>query len=202
MRRNVGRHADRDARGTVDQQVRNARGQDQRLVLRAVVVRPEVDRLLVDVGEQLVADAGHANLGVAHGRRVVAVDRAEVALPVDQHVAQREILRHAHDGVVDRRIAVRVVLTDHVADDARRLLVGAVPVVRHLVHGVEHASMHRFEAVAHVRQRTPHDHAHRVIEIRAAHLLFEADRQRLLGELIHAWRRVASARVSEASALS
>jgi hypothetical protein len=49
---------------------------------------------------------------------VVSVDRSEVALAVHQHVAHREVLRHAHDGVVDRLVAVRVVLADHVADDA------------------------------------------------------------------------------------
>ena len=68
------------------------------------------------------------HLGVAHRRRVVAVDRAEVALPVDQRVAQREVLRHAHERVVDRGVAVRVVLAHHVADDARALHVRPVPV--------------------------------------------------------------------------
>jgi hypothetical protein len=103
VRRNVRRHAYRDTRRTVDQQVRNARRHDQRLLLRAVVVGPEIDRFLVDIGQQLVADSRHAHFGVAHRRRIVAVYRAEVALPVDQHVAQGKILRHAHDRVVDRR---------------------------------------------------------------------------------------------------
>ena len=189
VRRDVGRHAHCDAGRAVDQQVGDARGQDQRLLLRAVVVRPEVHRLLVDVGEQLVADARHADLGVPHRRGVVAVDRAEVALAIDQHVAQREVLRHAHDGVVHRDVAVRVVFTDDVADDTRGLLVGAVPVVGQFVHREQHAPMHRLEAVARVGERPPHDHAHRVIEVGVAHLLFEADRQGFLGELGHASRR-------------
>ena len=37
---------------------------------------------------------------VAHRRRRVAVARAEVALAVDQRIAQREVLRHPHHGVV------------------------------------------------------------------------------------------------------
>jgi hypothetical protein len=45
--------------------------------------------------------------------------------------------------------------------------------------------MHRLEAVAHVGQRAAHDHAHRVVEIRAPHLLFETDRDRFLGEGFH-----------------
>ena len=44
----VGRHADRDAGGAVDEQVREGRGQDRGLLLLAVVVRPEVDDVLVD----------------------------------------------------------------------------------------------------------------------------------------------------------
>ena len=98
-----------------------------------------------------IAGPREAALGVSHGRRRIVVDRAEIALPVDQRQAQREILRHAHQRVVDRGVAVRVIFAHHVADDARRLhvlLVGRVPV---LVHRVEDAPMHRLEAVARVR---------------------------------------------------
>jgi len=108
----------------------------------------EVDRFLVDVAQHLVGDLGQADFGVAHGRGVVAVDRAEVALAVDQHVAQGEVLGHAHDGVVDRAVAVRVVLADDVADDTRRLLIRAVPVVVQLVHREQHTAVHRLQAVA------------------------------------------------------
>jgi hypothetical protein len=185
VRRDVGRHAYRDARAAVDQQVRQLRRQHQRLALAAVVVGAEIDSLLVDVGEHLVRDLREPDLGVAHRRRVVAVDAAEVALAVDQHVAQRERLRHAHNGVVDRRVAVRMVLAHHVADDARALLERPVPVVVLLVHREQHAAMHRLQAVARVGQGAADDHAHRVIEIRAPHLLFEADGDGFLGELGH-----------------
>ena len=182
VRRDVGRHADRDPRRTVDQEVRDLCRQDQRLLFRAIVVRPEVDRLLVDVGQQFVADPCHAHFRVTHRRGTVTIDRAEVALPLDQHVAQGKVLCHAHDRVIDRGIAVRVVLTDDVTDDARRLLVGLVPVVGKLVHRVEHTPMHRLQSVARVGQGTTDDDAHRVVEIRPAHLFFEADGKRFLGE--------------------
>ena len=185
VRRDVGGHAHGDAAGAVDQQVGQPAGQDQRLLLAAVVVGAEIDRFLVDVGQHLVRDLGQPDLGVAHGRGVVAVDRAEVALAVHQHVAHREVLRHAHDGVVDRLVAVRVVLADHVADDAGRLLVGPVPVVIELVHRVQHAPVHRLQAVARIRQRAAHDHAHGVIEVAAPHFLFETDGQGFFGELGH-----------------
>ena len=182
VRRDVGRHAHGDARGAVDQQIRHPGRHHQRFVLAAVVVRPEVDRLFLQVGQQFVCHPAHADFGVAHGRGGIAIDRAEVSLPVDQQVAHREILRHAHDGVVYRRIAVRVIFTDHVTDHARRLLVGLVPVVAEFVHGEQHAPVHWLQSVTHVRQRAAHDHAHGVIEVRFAHLVFEIDRNGLLGE--------------------
>jgi len=194
VRRDVGRHAHRDAGRPIDQQVGQPARQHQRLLLRAVVVGTEVDRFLVDVGQHLVCDLGQPDLGVAHRRGVVAVDRAEIALAVDQHVAQRERLRHAHDGVVDRGVAVRVVLAHHVADDARALLERPVPVVVLLVHRVQHAAMHGLQAVARIGQSAPDDHAHRVVEIRAPHLFFETDGQGFLGELGHPGETAAAMR--------
>jgi hypothetical protein len=133
-----------------------------------------------------VGDFGEPDFGVSHRSGVIAVDRTEIALAIHQHMAQREILRQTDDGVVHRRVAVRVVLTDHVADDTGRLLVRPVPVVVQLVHRKQHAAMHRLQAISGVRQRTPHDHAHRVIEVRTTHLLFETDGQGFLGKLGHA----------------
>ena len=182
--RDVGGHAHGDAGGAVHQQVGEPGRQDQGLLLGAVVVGAEVDGFLVDVGQQFVGQLGHADFGVAHGRGVVAVHRAEVALAVHQGIAQGEILSHAHDGVVHRRVAVGVVFTDDVADHAGGLLVGLVPVVVELVHGEQHTPMHGFEAVPGIRQRPANDDAHRVIQVGAAHLLFQADRERLFGELV------------------
>ena len=96
VRRHVGRHADRDAGRTVDEQIRDARRQHRRLAFLLVVVELEIDGLLVDVGEQVGREALEAALGITHRRGVVAVNRAEVALSIDQRIAQRKILRHAH----------------------------------------------------------------------------------------------------------
>ena len=62
VRRDVGGHADGDAAGAVDQQVRKLRRQDRRLLLAVVVVRLEIDGVLVDVVEQRVRDLGQARL--------------------------------------------------------------------------------------------------------------------------------------------
>ncbi len=94
-----------------------------------VVVRLEVDRVLVDIVQQQGGGAGQPHLGVAHRRRVIAVHRAEIALPVDQRHAHGEGLRHADQGVVDRGVAVRVILTHDVADDAGRFAIRPCPAV-------------------------------------------------------------------------
>jgi hypothetical protein len=194
VRRDVGGHADGDARGAVDQQVRHPCGQHRRLLLALVVIRREVDGLAVDVGQQFVRQARHPHLGVTHRGGQIAVDRAEIALPVDQQVAHRERLRHAHDGVVDGDVPVRVILADHVADDARGFLVRTVIVVAELAHRVQHAAVHRLESVAHVRQRPPDDDAHRVVQVGLAHLLLEADGHHFARYLAH-WVRAASGSV-------
>ena len=86
VRRDVGRHADGDAGRAVDQQVRDGRRQDGRLLGGLVVVRDEIDRLLLEVGHHLLGQRLEAGLGVPHGRGRVAVHRAEVALAVHQRV--------------------------------------------------------------------------------------------------------------------
>ena len=184
VRRNVGGHGHRNARAAVDEQVGDLGRQYLGLGGRTVVVRPEVHRVLLDIDHHLAGDLAQPDLGVTHRRRRVAVHRAEVALAVHQRVAQREVLRHPHHRVVDGRVAVRVILTHHVAHHAGRLEVGSVPDVVQLVHGVEHPAVHRLEAVAHIGQRSPHDHAHGVIEKGTLHFLLETDRYRFFGELI------------------
>ena len=72
--RNVGSHADGDAGGAVDQKVWQSRWENAWLLLRAVVVRGEVHRFVINVGEHLAGDGGEACLGVAHRCGRVAVN--------------------------------------------------------------------------------------------------------------------------------
>jgi len=51
-------------------------------------------------------------------------------------------LRHAHQRVIDRLVAVRMVFAHHIAGDARRFAIGLVPVIAILVHRIENAAMH------------------------------------------------------------
>ena len=100
-------------------------------------------------------------------------------------MAHGKVLRHPHDGVVYRLVAVGVVFTDHVTHDTGRFFIRAVPVVVQLVHRKQHATVNGFQAVPGIGQGTPDDHAHGVIEVAAPHFLFQTDGQCFFGELGH-----------------
>ena len=110
-------------------------------------------------------DLGQPRLGVAHGGGIIAVDIAEIALPVDQRIALREILRQPHQRVIDRLVAVRMKLADDVADHARAFLERRAGIEPQLLHRVEQPPVHRLEPVARIRQRAVHDGGERIGEI-------------------------------------
>ena len=160
VRRDVRRHADGDAGGAVEEEVRELRREDRGLLQRLVEVGHHVDGVLLEVGEKLVRHLLHADLGVAHGGRAVAVYRAEVAVPVHQRNPERKRLRHADDRVVHGAVPVRMVLADHLADNAGGLDVLYVVSRAELVHGEEAAAVDGLHSVAGVRKCAPDDYAH------------------------------------------
>jgi len=70
-----------------------------------------------------------------------------------------------------------VIVADDFADDLGALAIGAVARQAHLAHRVQHAPMSGLEAIPHIRQGSTNDYAHRVIEVRALHLVFDGYRQ-------------------------
>ena len=151
VRRDVRRHADGDARASVDEEVREAGRKHERLALRLVVVRAEVDGVGVELAQHLLGELREPCLGVAHRGRRIVVDRAEVALPVDQRIPERERLREANERVVDRLVAVRMMVAHHIADDVGALHVRPARAVAVRPHRVEDPPVHRLQPVAHVR---------------------------------------------------
>ena len=126
--RDVRRHADGDALGAVDEQVREAGRQDDGLHLVAVVVRDEVDGPLVDAVQQRQRQRREPALGVAHCRRPACrgPERRSSPCPSIERVAKAEVLRHPGQGVVDRHVAMGVEPAHDVADDLGALHVRPV----------------------------------------------------------------------------
>ena len=121
MRRNVGRHADGDPVGAVHEQVRELAGQHERFAILAVVVVDEIDGVVIEVREHVGGDTGEARfrVTVCGGRK--PGNRTEVTLAVDQLRPHDPVLRHPHERIVDRLVAVRVIALHRLADDARTL---------------------------------------------------------------------------------
>ncbi len=86
-------------------------------------------------------DASLADDAIPHGRRRVPVDIPEVPVAVDERVAHREVLRQADERVVDRGIAVGVVLAHHLAHDLRALDVLTAGLEPELVHHVQDSAV-------------------------------------------------------------
>lgn len=94
-------------------------------------------------------------------------------MAVDEHIAHGKVLRQTHHRVVHGRITVGMIPAEHVADAGsgffERLIRGQIV----LIHGVEDAAVHGLETVAHIRQRTPDDDGHGVLDVRGLHLMDE-----------------------------
>ena len=168
--RHVCCHADSDAVRAIDKQVREARRQDSRLGERFVVVRLEIDCLLVEVSQHLHGSTRQTGFRVAHCCWGIAVDGAEVAMAVDEGKPHREVLCHADHCVVDGAIAVGMVLAHDLADGPCRLLVGLVRRDAGFIHGIEDAAVDRLQAIAHIREGAGHDDGHGVLEEGGLHL--------------------------------
>lgn len=169
VRGHVGGHAHRDAAGTVDQKVRVGGRQHRRLQHLVVIVGDKVHHVFIQVSRQLQGGRRKARLGVAGGGRAV-VERTKVPVPVNERQAQRPVLGHAHHGVVDGGVAVRVQLAHDLAHHAGTLDVSLVRAQPHLAHHVQDAPLHGLEPVAGVRERPGVNHRIGVLQEGAFHL--------------------------------
>ena len=122
VRRDGGRHADRDAGRAIGQKIGKGGGKHHRLFVFAVIGGAEIDRVFVQPFQQRLGRFGEAAFGVAHGGGVIAIDIAEIALAFDQRIAQGEILGQAHQRFIDRQVAMGMIFADDIADHAGAFL--------------------------------------------------------------------------------
>ena len=103
VRRNVGRHPDRDARRAVDRA--DSGSAPAGPWAPAPCRRSSATKSTVSLSMSASISAAifcQPAFGVSIRRGGVAVDRAEVALAVDQRIAQRKVLHHPHQRLVGR----------------------------------------------------------------------------------------------------
>src|SRR4030095_12793318 len=78
-----------------------------------------------------------------------------------------------------------MVLAENIAHDPGAFDIWPVPHIVRFVHREQDPAVDRFEAVADVRKRPSHDHAHRVIEVGMPHFGFQAYWKGFFCELLH-----------------
>ena len=175
----VGRHGDADALVGRDEDVGERGGQQTRLLHGAIVAVDEVDRVLVDVLEDLGADGGELGLGITRGgvAQIARIVLAKVALRLHEGGEQRLVAGcQTHHRLVDCGVAVRVELHG-LAHNVGALLALALEQT-HLVHGVEQLAVGGLKAVD-LGERTRDVDAHGV-----GHVVdLERLRDRLIGDL-------------------
>jgi hypothetical protein len=130
----------------------------------------------VDILEQGVGNLGEPRLCITCRSRRIGIHRAEIALTVDQRDPHRPVLRHARERVIDRHVAVRVIIAHRIADDLGRLPVGAPRNESTFLAGPQNPPVNRLQAVAHIGKRARDDDRHGIIEIARLHLVNDVDR--------------------------
>ena len=117
VRSHIRGHSDGDTRRTVQKKQRCLCRQYCRLLLGVIEVKGHIHSVLVDVGKNVVCHLLKLGLGVPHGGDRVTVHRSEVTLTENHRVTLVPRLREPGESVIHTGVAVRVVLTEHLADD-------------------------------------------------------------------------------------
>ena len=117
VRSHIRGHSDGDTRRTVQKKQRSLCRQYRRLLLCVVKVKGHIHSVLVDVGKNVVCHLLKLGLGVPHGGDRVTVHRSEVTLTENHRVTLVPRLREPGESVIHTGVAVRVVLTEHLADN-------------------------------------------------------------------------------------
>jgi len=155
VRQDLGREADRDALGALEQD--DGESGRQRDGLPGASIVAELPRGRLGVEEDLAGEWGQAGLDVSRRGRLVARQHvAEIALRFDEEAA----LGEPHERGADRGVAVRM-KAHRGSDDVGHLM---EPAVVHLPQGVEHAPLHRLEAIVDVWHGAVKDDVAGVVE--------------------------------------
>ena len=104
-------------------------------------------------------------LCVTHGSRGVPVNGAEISLAVNEGIAHGKVLGHSHYGIIDGCIAMGVVFTNDISDNAGGFFIGPVVIVPKLMHGIKDAPVNGLKPVPNIWKGPSDDYAHGVIEI-------------------------------------
>ena len=183
MRRHIGRHTDRDTVAAVDQQIREAGGEDNRFLLCAVEVRLEIHRIFVDVTHQFHSHFAQTGFCITHGGSAITVNRTEVALSFNERIACVEILRKTHHCIIYGTVTMGMITAHAVPDDTRTLTSGFVGSDAEFLHRVHDAAVNRLHAIPDIGKSTACNNRHRIGDEAFLHFMFQIDRTNFLAHV-------------------
>ncbi len=114
----IGCHPDSNARCAIDQEIWQHCGKNFWLFFTIVKIWHKFDQVLIEMVKQCHRALRQTRLRVAHRGGRIAVERAKIAMPIHQWDLHRKFFRHMYQSIIDGRIAVRVVFTHGITDDA------------------------------------------------------------------------------------
>src|SRR5690625_7381833 len=79
----------------------------------------KIDGVLVNICKEFFCNSLHTNFSITHCSCRVPINRSKVALAIYQRIAERKLLDHPDDGVVNSCIPVRVILTQNFPYNSR-----------------------------------------------------------------------------------
>ena len=173
VRRNIRCHTNGDTGAAIYQNIGKTSRKNRRFFLSLIKVRHEINGILANIRQHLHGNTAQSCLGVSHRCGAVAVHGTEVSMSIYKRVTGRPFLSHINQCAVNGAVAVRVIFTHCITDDTGGFTVRLIRTVIQLNHRIKHSSLHRFQAVAHVRECPGGDNAHRIIDVRRFHCLFQ-----------------------------
>ncbi len=172
--RNIGGHPNGNTRRAIDQKRRQPGGHHRGFFHGFIVIGDPVHGLFFKVSQHLMGHFFHADFSVPHGCRGITIHGTKISLAIHQGIAHGKILGHADNGVIHRRVAVGMILTNDITHHTGGFLIRFIPVVVQLTHGKKHPAMNRFEAIPDIGKGPADDDAHGIFEIGLLHLLLDA----------------------------
>ena len=169
MRRDIGRHTNRNTGRSVYQKIRKSCRKYSRFFLGLIKVRFEINRVFIDIGRHFHGNFTQSGLGISHRGSAVSIDRTKVTVTVYQCIAHRPVLSHIYQCTVNRTVSMRMIFTHCITDNTRTFTMRFVRSVVKLYHGIQNSSLYRFQAVSYIRKRTRSNYTHGIIDIEFFH---------------------------------
>ena len=158
VRRDISRHTYSNTCRTVYQKVGEPAWQHCRFLGFAVIVRDKIDGIFIDIPHKLHSQRCHTAFCIPHGSCRIVTRGPEIPLAVHKQIPHRPRLCHTYQRVIDSSVAVGMVFTHHITDNAGAFVIAAVRPVSPVVHCVDHTAVHRLHAVADIRQCALNNH--------------------------------------------